>query len=72
MISQYSIGIITGILASILTAMLIYLFYLALFKRKKHDLSSIRKNILEINKASETIKNNSGELNKVMENLEYA
>ena len=61
-----------GAILMFLIILLIGLIKFVFFRRPKHDLSAIKDKIADLNEASETIKKNSVELNKIMEDLEYA
>lgn len=65
-------GFFIGALSIVLGILIIYLVYSIFIKRKKHTLDSIKNKLQDLIKASETIKKNSDELNKIMEDLENA
>ena len=65
-------GVIIGSLGMLLFILVMYLINLVFFKRKKHDLKTIKDKLTEIKKASDIMIKNSDSLNQIMEALEYA
>ena len=72
MVTETIQGIIIGVLSMILIDLILFIFYKIFFHKKKHTLTSIRDKLIDLNKAAEIVTKNSSELNKIMEDLEYA